>query len=76
VLLIHGTADVVVSHRESDRMHAALLAAGKASELVLLDGAPHAFQVDWRGDANRRANATMDALLARLGLMTEVAARV
>jgi acetyl esterase/lipase len=75
VLLIHGTADTVVSHRESERMHAALGAAGKASDLLLLDGAPHAFQIDWRGEANRRANAAMDALLAGLGLM-EVAARV
>jgi hypothetical protein len=31
--------------------------------------------MQWRGDANRRANAAMDALLARLGMM-EVAARV
>lgn len=65
VLLIHGTADVVVSHRESERMHAALTAAGRSSELLLLDGAPHAFQVDWRGDANRQANAAMDAFLDR-----------
>jgi acetyl esterase/lipase len=75
VLLIHGTADEVVSHRESERMHAALLAAGKDSELLLLEGAPHAFQMEWRGDANRRANQAMDTLLARLGL-TEVAGRV
>lgn len=75
VLLIHGTADEVVSHRESERMHGALDAAGRASDLLLLEGAPHAFQVDWRGEANRRANAAMDVLLARLG-WTEVAARV
>jgi acetyl esterase/lipase len=75
VLLIHGTADEVVSHRESERMHAALVAAGKVSDLLLLEGAPHAFQMQWRGDANRRANDAMDTLLARLGL-TEVAARV
>jgi acetyl esterase/lipase len=63
VLLVHGTADVVVSQRESIRMHEALEAAGKRSTLLLLDGAPHAFQIDWRGDANRRANAAMDAFL-------------
>lgn len=73
VLLIHGTADAVVSHRESERMHAALVAAGRASELLLLDGAPHAYQVDWRGEANQRANATMDAFLDRL-LLREAAA--
>jgi acetyl esterase/lipase len=75
ILLIHGTADTVVSHRESERMHAALVAAGKPCELLILPGAPHAFQMEWRGETNRRANAAMDALLSRLGLM-EVAARV
>jgi len=28
--------------------------------------APHAFQIDWSGDANRRANAAMDAFLGRV----------
>jgi acetyl esterase/lipase len=73
VLLIHGTADDLVSHRESEHMHAALLAAGKTSELLLLDGAPHAFQMDWKGAANRRANAAMDTFL---GHVIEVASRV
>jgi acetyl esterase/lipase len=73
VLLIHGTADQVVSHRESERMHQALVDAGRASELLLLEGAPHAFQVEWRGEANRRANDAMDAFLGRL-LAREAAA--
>lgn len=63
VLLIHGTADDVVSHRESERMHAALAAAGKPSDLLLLEDAPHAFQIDWGGAANQRANAAMDRFL-------------
>jgi acetyl esterase/lipase len=65
VLLIHGTADVVVSHRQSERMHAALRDAGRVSELLLLEGAPHAFQMVWRSEENRRANAAMDAFLDR-----------
>jgi acetyl esterase/lipase len=65
VLLIHGTADTVVSHRESVRMHDALVAAEKPAELLLLEGAPHAFQMEWRGEANRRANDAMDTFLAR-----------
>jgi acetyl esterase/lipase len=73
LLLIHGTADNVVSWRESERMHQAFVVAGRASELLLLDGAPHAFQVEWRGDANRRANAAMDAFLDRV-LVREAAA--
>jgi acetyl esterase/lipase len=65
VLLIHGTADIVVSHRESERMHAALRDAGKDADLLLLEGAPHAFQTEWRGEANRRANLAMDEFLDR-----------
>jgi acetyl esterase/lipase len=65
VLLIHGTADTVVSYRESVRMHDALQAAGKTSELLVLEGAPHAFQMEWRGEANRRANDAMDAFLSQ-----------
>ncbi len=65
ILLVHGTADTVVSHRESERMHRALQTAERMSELVLLDGAPHAFQVEWKGDANQRANVAMDAFLTR-----------
>jgi acetyl esterase/lipase len=63
VLLIHGTADTVVSYRESLRMHDALVAAGKPAALLLLEGAPHAFQMEWRGESNRRANEAMDAFL-------------
>jgi acetyl esterase/lipase len=65
VLLVHGTADTVVSHRESVRMHDALVAAGRRAELLLLEGAPHAFQIEWRGAANRRANEAMDVFLER-----------
>jgi acetyl esterase/lipase len=72
-LLIHGLADQVVSWRESERMHQALVGAGRTSELLLLDGTPHAFQVEWRGEANRRANAAMDAFLDRV-LLHEAAA--
>lgn len=76
VLLVHGTADVVVSYRESERMHRALVDAGRESELLLLDGAPHAFQADWRSEANRRANAAMDAFLDRVFASESAARRV
>ncbi|WGW11902.1 alpha/beta hydrolase [Saxibacter everestensis] len=39
----HGTGDVLVSHRQSERLHAALVAAGVPSELYLLDGYRHGF---------------------------------
>ena len=63
VLLVHGTADDVVSYRESERMHAALREAGKRSELLLIEGAPHAFEMEWRGEANRRATAALERFL-------------
>jgi acetyl esterase/lipase len=63
VLLIHGKADTIVSYRESVRMHDALVAAGKPAALLLLENTPHAFQIDWRGEANQRANEAMDAFL-------------
>jgi acetyl esterase/lipase len=65
VLLIHGTRDTVVSYRESVRMHDALVAARKPAALLLLEDAPHAFQIEWRGQANRRANDAMDAFLTQ-----------
>src|SRR5699024_7346806 len=39
----HGTADHLVSHRQSQRLHEALTAAGIESELYLLDGSRHGF---------------------------------
>jgi len=65
ILLVHGAADTVVRARHSERLHAALLEAGRPSELVLLDGAEHAFQLAWESEANRRSNAAMEAFLAR-----------
>lgn len=63
ILLIHGTGDDIVSHRESERMARALREAGKPVELLILEGAPHAFQTDWRGDFNRRSNVAIDAFV-------------
>lgn len=39
----HGTGDALVSHRQSERLHAALVQAGVPSELYLLDGFRHGF---------------------------------
>ena len=41
VLLIHGRDDTVVPLAQSEIMHRALLAAGKSSKLVVLDGEDH-----------------------------------
>lgn len=39
----HGTADSLVSHHDSERLHAALIAAGVDSTLYLVDGYRHGF---------------------------------
>lgn len=39
----HGTGDALVSHRQSERLHAALSAAGVSSELYLISGYRHGF---------------------------------
>lgn len=39
----HGTADVLVSHRQSERLHEALVSVGADSELYLLEGYKHGF---------------------------------
>ena len=57
VLLAHGTVDVNVSIAESEKMDAALRAAGKQSELLTLAGLDH--QLD---DSNARTE-----LLAKIG---------
>jgi len=44
LLLLHGTADIVVPHRHGEIIDGAARAAGVHSELLTLDGAGH---VDW-----------------------------
>ena len=51
VLLIHGDQDELVPLVHSERMHAALQAAGATSELIVIEGARHGF----RGADQRRA---------------------
>ena len=43
LLLIHGKKDVTVGHSQSDKMHAAMLRAGKSSEYLSLPLADHYF---------------------------------
>ncbi|MFN8545465.1 MAG: alpha/beta hydrolase [Candidatus Binatia bacterium] len=65
VLLVHGTADDVVRPRQSERLHRQLADAGKPCELLLVEGAGHAFQLAWESEANQRSNAAMEDFLAR-----------
>ena len=43
-LILHGTADEMVSARESERYYDALIQAGAEADLVLLEGAGHCDQ--------------------------------
>ena len=45
-MLIHGTGDELVPWKESRRMYDALVEAGAAAELHLLEGLPHAFDAN------------------------------
>jgi acetyl esterase/lipase len=49
VLLVHGDADELVPIRHSERMFAALQAAGIKSEFIVIPGAPHGLFTDQAG---------------------------
>ena len=64
-LLLHGRADRLVPCRQSERLHAALVAAGADAELHLYDDADHM----WLGSAEAASDAvrrTIDFLHRRL----------
>jgi acetyl esterase/lipase len=61
-LLIHGLADSTIPSVMSERFDAALAAAGVPSELILIEGAGHAFE---RQPTNLSANTTSLAAIER-----------
>ena len=56
-LLIHGTADGMIPPAQSERMHAALLAVGADSSLLLIEGMPHGNRTLARSDLQKAADA-------------------
>jgi dipeptidyl aminopeptidase/acylaminoacyl peptidase len=52
-LLIHGTADTMIPPSQSERMHAALKAAGADSTLLLIEGMPHGNRTLGRTDVQQ-----------------------
>jgi dipeptidyl aminopeptidase/acylaminoacyl peptidase len=44
-LIIHGKADEIVDYRQSVELHEQLKKKGVSSELVLVEGAPHSFDL-------------------------------
>lgn len=65
ILLLHGRADRFISHRQSERLHAALVAAGVDAQLHLYDDADHM----WLGSPEAATDAvrrTIDFLHQRL----------
>ncbi len=49
VLILHGTADTTVDIRQSMDMAAALAKAKVAHELIVVEGAPHTFDLHPKG---------------------------
>ena len=45
LLLVHGTGDEIVSYRESEHFHAELQSRGARSDLIIVDKAPHSFDL-------------------------------
>lgn len=54
VLILHGTADAIVDIAQSDAMAQALRAAKVPYEYVIVDGAPHTFDLHPKGKGWRR----------------------
>ncbi|MGA0132887.1 MAG: alpha/beta hydrolase [Opitutales bacterium] len=54
VLILHGTADTTVALEQSEVMARALAAAGVDHELVVVEGAPHTFDLHPKGASWRR----------------------
>jgi acetyl esterase/lipase len=47
VLMLHGTADGIVPYQASVKMHDSLVALGKISQLLLFEGQPHVFDLNF-----------------------------
>ncbi|GAA0613421.1 S9 family peptidase [Brevundimonas kwangchunensis] len=62
ILLVHGVTDTVVPVIQSRRMHEALRAAGKASELIEIEGFGHG---DWPAGQERELMERYVTLLGR-----------
>ena len=54
VLILHGTADTIVDIAQSDAMAKALRAAKVSHEYVVVDGAPHTFDLHPKGKSWKR----------------------
>ena len=63
-LFLHGTADVTVPTAHSEEMHRRLLAAGVASELVLMPGVGHGFGYNVTTEAQKEAIGRIERFLA------------
>ena len=63
-LLVHGTSDQVVPYSQSERLAAALTAAGVANTLVPVEGADHIF--DGHADVDGLVRLSVEYLTGTL----------
>jgi len=69
-LLLHGADDTLIPRAQSERFHAALVAAGVDADLELFEGANHM----WQGSpqaADQALDRTIDELRRRIGARSE-----
>jgi len=71
MLIMHGTADTVIPIEQSERLTAAMKRAGNRCDLIKLEGAPHAFSINWAGTEETivRSLTEMDRFMGSLGLI-------
>ena len=71
MLIMHGSADTVVPAEQSRRLADSMKKAGNRCDLIILEGAPHAFAINWAGTEETivRSLREMDKFLISLGML-------
>lgn len=71
MLVMHGSDDTVVPVEQARRLTDAMTKAGNRCDLIVLEGAPHAFAINWAGTEETivRSLREMDRFLISLGML-------
>lgn len=65
-LIVHGSADQAVPLSEGENLHKALLAMGNHSEILIIEGGDHGFQVDGVWQLDKVRDSVVPFLLKQL----------